>query len=293
MKSSAKTTARRPKFDLTPISVDEALSNPALASIESTLRTLAGLGESSSNRSVRSTVIAPPETNKDQLESDPATVGSTDIPIGTSSIGDAHVSEADIGDIPIGTQLPSILQPTVIGSEVLVPDSEAGNAPAEIHNATHYVAAAVESDAAKSQIGKTHIGDTHIGDAPVGYTHTGASNLNYEESIISKDYHNRQPIGISSIGDKHTLDSPIDDSHVGGQVSTLPDLPESGLPENLRLSRPRFTLLATSPRTVLATDRKCGQQMMSKMVTPTANNSFIRLFGGLEDQRLPRLSSSR
>ena len=91
MKPSVKTTARRPKFDLTPISVDEALSNPALAGIESTLRQLAGLDD-------KPTSVVEPSDSGDFYPHD----GNIEVAKPDSSIGDIPTDVSPIGDSPVG-----------------------------------------------------------------------------------------------------------------------------------------------------------------------------------------------
>ena len=95
MKPSVKTTARRPKFDLTPISVDEALSNPALAGIESTLRQLAGLDD-------RPASVVETSGSGDFYPHD----GYIEPAKHDSHTGDVPIVESHIGDSPIGDYMP-------------------------------------------------------------------------------------------------------------------------------------------------------------------------------------------
>ena len=286
MKSPAKTTARRPKFDLTPISVDEALSNPALASIESTLRSLAGLGEDRGGK-VESAVIVPPETKLDQDESDPTKANQAQTPI----------CESSMGDTPIGAPLPSTLQPDTIVRRVIGTETAVGDPPSGMQGPAPYPDAAVEPSTVESLSSDGPIGDTHIGYTPksdphIGYTPIGVSNSTPLKSIELENP-SISPIGISYTGEKHIGDSLGDDSHIGEQVSGLHYPPESGLPERPSTLTSSIIHLAACPWTVLSTDRKSGQRMMSKMVTRTASNCFIKPCGGWEDKRLPRLSLSR
>lgn len=232
MKPSAKTTARRPKFDLTPISVDEALSNPALASIESTLRQLAGLDDK-------------PTSVVDASDSDgfSSRTGNLGPDQRGSNIGDTPIAVSHTGDSPIG-EINSCepVQPHKMHVDMLEVGS--GSSSSEVQQAHVDDDSTTGLSADKAPIRHTPIGTLPIGISqidlsqaqdhlsspeftPTGDTPIGASHSHRLESDEYTSFKQSLPIGNTPIGTTnidHTESNdyasaeeptPTGDTHIG------------------------------------------------------------------------------
>ena len=186
-RKSLARASRRPKFDLTPIGVDEALSNPALVGIESTLRNLAGLGAISES---------PPGADRTNILDQSQRGKSADLV-------DSPISDTPIGDSledSVGRSKPDQLCETSTGDSHIC-DSHIGELHLETRSSRPPVLGGNESNARSEPLVSPCIEeiDPRLGDIPIGLSSLVKQTPLSEHEDRSIGDH-VEPIGVSLIG---------------------------------------------------------------------------------------------
>ena len=177
---------KRHKLDLSPISVDEALSNPALSGIERTLCELVARREPHTTLAPEksSQTLPPPQNTTGGRIVSPttnATHDERDIPIGElpidiTSIGDIPSSELHTGVTPIG---------------ISFNNGQVGNVSKDDPNPLQIGDQPHPSDT-DIPIGVSPSGDIHPGDSPIG------ANINHPHKIAVTSSHTPIPAGLDA-----------------------------------------------------------------------------------------------
>jgi len=229
---------KRHKLDLSPISVDEVLSNPALSGIERTLRDLVAVHSDQPNPSPQAvtatllprSVAAPSVDRTSHSSALPGEAGadeSRDQPMGEIHTGDSPSSDIHTDVTHIGIK-PSGRANQPLGDVGCSKQHTDSNQLDSVHTQRH--------------LHGTHIGDAHIGDLNIGVTPICDTPIG--ETIIHRQQHSHPIASVSLQGPLQAVTSqilqeselPIGDSHTGfaepltPELAPLTSLTESALP---------------------------------------------------------------